>query len=296
MRRRAALVVALALLAVGCSTRDPYDPLPRPDPVEPLEDPVTTQPVDLSGINLPQAQGTTTTTVVVGPGPLTIVGRVEGPDGPVGGAIVRLERLVGDASAAIQVPTAADGTWNADKVLGGRYRIRAWRPPELAMVRAEVLFIDSGEQRPVLLRLDRYEGRRVDAVIAPDPPLVDEPANLKVRIADRVVDERGIVRTTPRPGIRVRLTGSGSWSLSSPNPQTTGPDGSVTFRMTCNQEGAQPLGAVLDENETVPLDIAACVDATAPPTTATTADTTTTSSTSTSSTSSTSSTTSTTGG
>lgn len=270
MRARAGALVLLALLAVACSGRDPYDPLPRPDPVEPLEDPVTTQPQGLSGVSLPVAQGTTTTTVVVGPGPLRIVGRVEGPDGPVGGAVVRLERIVGEGSASVDVPTAPDGTWNVENVLGGRYRIRAWQQPSLAMVRAQVVFVEAGKESPVLLRLDRYEGRRVDGVIAPDPPLVDEQANLKVRVADRLVDERGIVRTTPRPGTSVRLTGSGSWFVRSPNPQTTGSDGSVTFRVECTDDGDQPLSVVVDGTETIALDLPACVDPTAPPTTGST--------------------------
>lgn len=270
MPRRWAPVVLLALALVACSTRDPYDPLPRPDPVEPVEETATTLPADLSSASLPEVPGTTTTTVALGPGPITIVGRVEGPDGPVGGAIVRLERLVGSGSAAIEVPTAPDGTWNVEGVLGGRYRIRAWRQPALAMIRAQLVFVEARDEPPVLLRLDRYEGRRVDAVLAPDPPLVDEPANLKVRVAERVVDERGIVRTTPQPGVSVRLTGSGRWSTMSPNPQTTGADGSVTFRVECGEQGEQPLAVVLDGTDSAPLDLPPCEDPTAPSTTSTT--------------------------
>ena len=208
--RRLAAVVLLALAAVACSGDDPYAPLPEPDAVEPVDDTTTTVPLDLDAVQLPAARGTTTTTVAIGPGEITIVGRVEGPDGPVAGAIVRLERLVGDAVASVQVPTAADGTWNVEKVLGGRYRIRAWQQPSLAMARAQLLFIEAGEQAPVELRLDRYEGRRVDAVVAPDPPLVSEPANLKVRVADRAVDDGGTIRTTPTPSVSVQLTGSGA--------------------------------------------------------------------------------------
>ena len=280
MRRTA--VVLLALLAVACSGRDPYDPLPQPDAVEPLDDTTTTLPFDVRTVQLPAARGSTTTTVAIGPGPMTIVGRVEGPDGPVGGAIVRLERLVGDGVASIEVPTAADGTWNVERVLGGRYRVRAWQQPALAMPRARLVFVETARAAPIELRLDRYDGRRVDAAIAPDPPPVGEPANLKVRVADRGVDDRGVIRTAPRPGVSVSLTGSGRWFVTSPNPQTTGSDGSVTFRVECQDDGAQPLSVVLDGGETVPLDIAACVDLTGPPTT----DTTSTTSTSTTSTTS----------
>jgi hypothetical protein len=282
-----ALAVVLSLLVAGaCSGRDPYAPLARPDPVDPVETTTTTEPIDYASIQLPGVQGTTTTSVAMGSGPITIVGRVEGPDGPVEGARVRLERLVGDGSASVEVPTAADGTWNVAGVLGGRYRVRAWQQPSLAMVRAQVVFIEAGEQRPVLLRLDRYEGRRVDAVIAPDPPLVGEAANLKVRVADRAVDDRGVVRTRPVAGATVQLTGTGRWFVMSPNPQATGTDGSVTFRVECGDEGAQPLSAVVDGGDVVPLPLPDCVDASAPPPT-TTSPTTTTSTSTTSTTSTT---------
>lgn len=272
MRRAglAGVLVASALLTGACSGRDPYAPLAKPEPVDPIDETTTTRPVGLGAVQLPGARGTTTTTVAIGPGDTTIVGRVEGPDGPVAGAIVRLERLVGDGMASIEVPTAADGTWNVSNALGGRYRIRAWQQPSLAMATAKVLFIDSTDPGAVELELDRYEGRRVEAVMAPDPPQVREPVNLKVRVADRVVDERGVIRTTPRPGISVRLTGTSSWFLLSPNPQTTGGDGSVTFRMECQDDGSQPLSVELDGAQVVPLDLPACVDPTAPPSTTTT--------------------------
>lgn len=277
--RRAALLLLVALAGAACGGGDPYAPLPKPDDAAPASSTTTTVPIDYESIGLPAARGTTTTTVVVGPGPITIVGRVTGPDGPVAGAVVRLERLVGDGSATLEVPTAADGTWNAERVLGGRYRVRAWLQPQLAMARSTVVFVEAGEPEPIELRLDRYEGRRVDAVIAPDPPLLDEEANLKVRVADRVVDERGVIRTTPSAGVSVQLTGSGSWFVLSSNPQTTGTDGSVTFRVECQAEGAQPLSVVLQGSETVPLTIPACIDGT--PTTTTSSSSTSSSTTST---------------
>lgn len=280
MARGVVVLVLLALIGGGCSGGDPYAPLPKPDAAAP-QSTTTTVPIDYESIGLPAARGTTTTTVAIGPGPITILGRVTGPDGPVAGAVVRLERLVGDGSATVEVPTAADGTWNVERVLGGRYRVRAWQQPRLAMARATVVFVESGEPAPIELRLDRYEGRRVDAVVAPDPPLLDEEANLKVRVADRVVDEQGVIRTAPSAGVALQLTGSGSWFVLSSNPQTTGSDGSVTFRVECQAEGDQPLSVVVQGSETVPLRIPACVD---PTPTTTTSSSTSTSSTSTTST------------
>ena len=266
MRRTVAL---LFVLLAACASDDPFEPLPTPEAVD--ETTTTTVPEpDLTGVPLAPVLGSTTTTVAIGPGPITIIGRVEGPEGPVPGATVQLERLVGTGSAMVQVPTAADGTWNVADVLGGRYRVRAWRRPDLAVARTQVVFLESGPQRVIELRLEEVGGVRVDAAIAPDPPQVDQQANLKVRVAERTVDESGTVRDVPRTGVTVELAGSGDWFVSSSNPLVTGADGSVTFRVTCQDDGDQPLVAVLEDGSSFPLALPACVDPTATTTTTTT--------------------------
>lgn len=282
MKRLLALLLVVVLAA--CSSSDPFAKLPEPDRVE-LESTTSTTGLDLAAVPLARVPGETTTTMVaLGPGPMTIVGKVEGPDGFIGGAIVELERLVGDGSASTRVPTAPDGTWNVEKVLGGRYRVRAWRVPDLVSTTA-VVFVETTGQRAIELRVAPVGGVRVDTAVAPDPPVVDEQVNVKVRVAERTVDGEGIVRDTPIAGVSVTLGGSGDWQVDSPNPSSTGGDGSATFRLTCESDGPQPLFATLVGGESYALTIAPCVDATASSTST---------STSTSSTSSTSSTTSTT--
>jgi hypothetical protein len=289
--RRVARLAGLLLLSVagactGGTTIDPFAELPEPDGVDIAETTTTTE-ADFSGVPLAPAMGTTSTSVGIGPGPLTIVGRVEGPDGVVSGAVVHLERLVGDGSATAQVPTAADGTWNLANVLGGRYRVRAWRAPDLAMARPSIVFLQSGkEPRAVDLRLEEVGGVRIDVAVAPDPPVVDEPANVKVRVAERTVDDDGVVRDAPSGGVSVTISGSGDWAISSPNPSTTSTDGTVTFRMTCGSEGAQPLFATVAGDESYALAIQPCVErgSTATSSTSTSTSTSSTSSSSTSST------------
>lgn len=258
MTGRLGLLVVVALVAGACASQHKYDPLPVPDAAPGAPVTSTTRPPDFDGVVLPPVRGTTTTTVAMGPGPATIAGRVDGPDGPVPGAVVRLERLVGDGSARLDVPTAADGTWNASGVLAGRYRIRAWLAPTFAMTRAQVVFVEWPGAKPVILRVDRFEGIRIDSVMEPRPPVVDEPANLKVRVAVRQVDDQGVVRSVAQPGVSVTLSGTGQWSVSSANPSVTDATGSVTFAMTCRSPGEQPLTATLGTGETEPLDVPAC--------------------------------------
>lgn len=268
MKRVALLALAAAVVAActGGATVDPFAELPEPDGVDIAETTTTTE-ADLTGVPLAPVMGSTTTSVAIGPGPLTIVGRVEGPDGVVAGAVVLLERLVGDGSTSVRVPTAPDGTWNLADVLGGRYRVRAWRTPDLVTSRPAVVFLEAGaEPRAVDLRLDPVGGVRVEVAVAPDPPVVDEAVNVKVRVAERTVDGEGMVRDAPSPGALVTISGSGDWVVDAPNPSTTSSDGTVTFRMTCRSEGAQPLFATIDGDESYALAIQPCVERAGPAT------------------------------
>jgi hypothetical protein len=258
MRRIVAIAALCSLVAVaGCGADSKYDELKAPKSVG-LDTETTTTIGQLEKVQLPAVGGTTTTAPVsVGPGPATIVGRVDGPDGPVAGARVQLERLVGDRFASIRVPTAADGTWNAQGVLGGRYRIRAWLAPELGMAEAALTFVEASKQATVVLELERFGQVAIDAAIAPNPPVVDEPVNLAVRVRSRQVDGNGVVRDVPTSGVVVTLSGSGSWSGD--DTSVTGGDGVARFELECAKKGSQRLTATLDDGTSRSLDLPACV-------------------------------------
>lgn len=281
--RPAVAVLVLALAA--CGGNDPFEPLADPGPV-PDVPPATTIPIGDPNAVLPAARGTTTTApVALGPGGAQLRGRVTGPDGPVAGATVRLERLVGDGVATRDVQTGPDGGWDVPGVLGGRYRIRAWRPPDLGTPVAAVRFVAAGDPVEVPLTLTRLGGTRVEAVTAPPTPVEGQPANLRVRVVARVVDVDGVARDQPQPGVQVTLTGTGSWEVGGSNPGVTGADGSVVFRLTCFEEGTEPLALFVPGVEDVPA-LPGCTSS-APATTTTTTSPSSTTSTSTSSTSTT---------
>ena len=236
-----AVVVALA----ACSSGDPFEPLPEPE-TRPAPSTSTTAPPNFRAVVLAPVDGTTTTTeVVIGPGPSTLAGRVDGPDGPVEGAIVRLERLVGDASALLEVSTGPDGAWRAPGVLGGRYRIRAWRPPDLAMLEPHILFVEAARPGAVALVLESLQPVAVDIALAPDPPVVGAPVNVLVRISSQIVGDDGVVRATPQAGVGLTLgTGSG-WTAQSPVQAISDIAGNATFTLVCRAAGPQALMVTL---------------------------------------------------
>lgn len=254
-----ALAAAIVLVAGTCSSGDVLEPLPVPDASPTIPTSTTVAP-DYRGVALAPVQGTTTTTdVIVGPGPATLAGRVEGPDGPVAGATVRLERLVGDAVATLEVASEADGSWRAADVRGGRYRVRAWLQPDLATVVPQVLFVAAAGSADVVVPVQRFGQIVVDAGFAPDPPVVGARTNLGVRLSSRTVDADGVVRSLPLPGVPVGLDPGAAWVLETAAMLASDAAGNATFTLSCQALGPQPLTVVLSPTQTFPLVPPACV-------------------------------------
>jgi hypothetical protein len=265
------LVLAACAVLSGCAT-GAVAALPAPPTTVP--GPPTTAVADLqSGVLSAVSGNTTSTRVVIAPGPSTLQGTVTGPGGPVPGAVVLVERVTDNgARGDFETSTRADGTWTAPDIVGGRYRVRAWRAPTLAVTQAVTLFLQSGETRQVQIQLQQFGGDQVASSLAPDPPVVDRPANLVVQVTAATVGASdGVVRAVPLPGMTVQLQGSSEWELSGANPATTDGSGQVAWQLVCMQAGSQPLQVLLGDGTNVGLDhISPCVNPTVPSTTTST--------------------------
>src|SRR5437588_2358380 len=178
--RRSIVVLFLVVAAVAvaaCTKKTGYD-FPPPPSTSPDES--STVP-DFSSVQLAAVPGRTTTTVDNSPGQAHIAGFVVAPQGAVPGASVHAERLVGDTVLAIDVATNPDGSFHVDNVKGGRYRLRAWRVPDLAMTTPMIFFLNGNENKAgVNLQVAQYTGTNVTPAIAPNPPIVGDPSNLAV--------------------------------------------------------------------------------------------------------------------
>jgi hypothetical protein len=225
-------------------------------------------------VNLAGVPGRTTTTLLLGPGGATISGTVVGPIGPVPGADVHIERLVGEASVATDIGTNAVGAFALPAVLGGRYRIRAFvpHPVDLAMTQPTIIFLANNESKILNLQVNPYTGVAITSAIAPNPPVVGEQTELVVQATVQSVDDKGVVRGQPISGAKVQLFGGGDWRLLTGNPSSTNTSGRAIFEMRCGSGGPQPLSAVVNDTDNQPLNIPACVEP--PPTPTTTATTT----------------------
>ena len=272
MLRPVVVLVCLCALVVSACAKDEVAPLPKPP--TPPETSSSLPPVDLSGVALPPVRGVTTTTFPPVPGgEATLSGVVVGPDGPVPGAIVHAERIVGDAFGVLEITTGPDGRWSMPNIFGGRYRLRAWKPSpdNLAATQAEVFFLGGKEKLEFSLRVQRFQGLSFASDMAPRPPLVGQRSALVIQLTELSVDANGIVRSIPISGVGVELFGPGEWAVLTSNPVVTGSDGRARWEVRCGEEGEQPLSVVLVDGQSFPVDTPPCA-VFRPPTTTTVPD------------------------
>jgi hypothetical protein len=253
-----ALAVALPFLA-GRS-KDDGKALPASAPEATTS---STEPIDLTSVVLePIAAGKgTSTTRPLGGGKAAIFGKVVDSDGaPVPAAFVRAT-YYGDPSKpeVIEALSAEDGTYRFEQVLGGRWRIRAWKAPELATLEDNVFFLGYTEQRAMDLKVKAATDIVVTSNMAPNPPFTGTPVELAVLVLTQSVDEEGVVHRTPVGGAAVTLDIQGDWSLVGEATQATEFNGRTAWQLTCNAVGPQVINAFVAGRDW-PLNVPDCHD------------------------------------
>ena len=270
MRRHRPLVLAaVALLLGGCAGG--VDSLSVPSPTGttvPVPAPPDSLPAGLAGVTeWPVAGVTTTTAPRIGPGSASLNGSVTGPNGPVAGATVQVDRFVGNQFASARTTTAADGTWSFRNILGGDYRVRAWQAPDLDMQAPQTVFLAATQPQSVSLQLTSYQGQQVQVAINPANPVLHQPANLVIQVTNPSVSPDGILTAPPVAGTPVTLVNGPGWQVDNGNPLPTNASGQTTFVVECTVAGSDPLSAQVGTNPPVSLQMPACSP---PPSTTTT--------------------------
>ncbi len=261
------LAVATAILLAGCSGIANLH-IPTPPSSAPLDASATTTPTtDLTGVVLTPVASAPPTTVVLSPGEASLSGNVNGPAGAVKGATVLVERLVGDSVASKAVPTAADGTWRLPGIKGGRYRIRAWHSPDLALIVPQVLLLGAKDNQTLNLTLMPYNGLNLTAAISPSPPLVGQVTALVVQATQQTVGGDGVVRASPLPGASVFVFAAGNVVLAGTNPGTTDAGGRMSLSLGCSSIGPVGLSGTINQLTTFPLTLPDCALFVPPPVT-----------------------------
>ncbi|MCL2394281.1 MAG: carboxypeptidase-like regulatory domain-containing protein [Acidimicrobiaceae bacterium] len=266
----AAGLVAVAVVAGGCNSVDTLN-IPTPPRLGAAAATTTTAAGAPTVAEVPVAGSSPSTSVAINPGSASITGTALGPSGPVEGATVEVQRFVGDASATIEATTAADGSFDIPRILGGRYVVRAWRAPSLAETAPQVFFLAGSGTQTLNLQMTSFSGLKVATAINPETPFTGQPVDLAIEVTQPTVDQTGDVSQVPQVSVTVRLesnnfipTGGG------PSIATTGLNGEAILGITCTQSGPAPITLLVGGSTTVSLDTPFCISSETTSTTATT--------------------------
>ena len=264
-RLKFVLIGVVTLLAAACS--DPErTAAPDTTAVPETTAPTTTTTLrPTTTVTTLRPTTTVSTLLQLGPGDASIGGTVLGPAGPIDGATVRIERLVGKNVASTDVTTSSGGSWQLGSVLGGSYRVRAFRPPEFGQSPVEAFFLAANDRKTLDLRLPAIGGERIVATVTPNPPRVDQGAQVSIQVGTGRVDDQGRPSITPRAGVLLTLVGGpGIVVESSPQVVTDG-NGTGLWNIRCSAEGASTVTLTVGNGVTT-AKLPACTSGAAPTT------------------------------
>ena len=247
-------------MAAACS-----DPKPAAAPVTTVPTTTSTTSTTVRPTTTTTLRATTTviTLLQMGPGDASIGGTVLGPAGPVDGATVHIERVVGKLTASTELTTAGGGSWNMPALLGGSYRVRAFKAPDLGQSPVETFFLAANERKIVDLRLPAVGGDRVAATVNPNPPRVGQPASVTIQIGVGRVDAQGKSSITPRPGVVMGLVGGPGIVVESAPQVAADANGSAAWAIRCSAEGASTVTLSVGNGVTT-VKLPACIAGPAP--------------------------------
>lgn len=233
--------------------------------------PPLTLPAHLDAVGEAPVGGVTTTTgPAIGPGTASLTGTVTDQSGrSVPGATVEIDRVVGGQFVAATTTAAADGSWSFHGILGGDYRVRAWKAPNVDMSTPSQLFLANGASQSVDLQATAYPTDQIQVAINPSTPTVGQPMDLVVQVNNPAVDGAGVLTTPPVAGAVVTLVNGNNWQVDNGNPLTTNSNGQVMFEVTCSAAGSDALSAEVDNGTPADLSMPPCAPAPSPTTTTT---------------------------
>ncbi|MGH9280462.1 MAG: carboxypeptidase-like regulatory domain-containing protein [Acidimicrobiales bacterium] len=251
-RTRAGLVLlVLALLTVGC--RDAPAPTGEVSEAPSTVPPTTLPPTTALG----RPRETTTVPVDIAGGKARIQGMVQGPQGPVEGATVRIERIVGTQTSATDLSAGPGGTFNLGDIRGGRYRLRAWKQPDLLQVTPDAFFLAADESKVIDLKLVRTSEVALNTTTEPARLPSDETFSIRIFLYAGSVGGAGELQAVPRANVAMQIIPGPGFAVVGGDKATTDSAGNVTFRARCTRPGP-PGGDVAFSTFKLPLDLPVC--------------------------------------
>lgn len=204
-----------------------------------------------SGVALPRlASPSSDSAVAINGGGAILTGLVLGPDGPVVGATVVVERFVGTSRGEIRVYSDETGAWTASGILGGAYRVRVFLANTYVSPPAELMFLEAGAAVNVSTVLSAFQPTTSLALNGGQESYPGQEQTVAIVVSTTIVDEEGRILIVPVAGTPVTITVNGSATLLSSNVVLTDAGGASLFRIRCDRIGGITYKA---EADLVPL-------------------------------------------
>jgi len=194
-------------------------------------------------------------------GTASLSGTVQLADGtPVAGATIRIERFTSDGQSTAETVSGGDGSWSASGLLGGRLRVRAFAPNQLATVEPAVLVVSrTGSARLELVVVEPSASLRFD-MVGPPGIAIGAEATAAIVVSQEIVDDWGRLIQRPVPSSETSVSISGGRLLSA-DEVFTDDGGAVRYLIACDVEG--PVVAVVSSGAAeATLAMPSCMSAT----------------------------------
>jgi hypothetical protein len=187
-------------------------------------------------------EGPPASPVMLTGGSARLTGTARGPDGPVAGATVRVERFVEDQVGRLDVTAGPDGTFVVRNLPGGRYRVRAWLRPFLTSTQSAVTFLAAvGGSADVALDLERHNAMAMQTSVGTRAWQVGQQVGVSALLTQEYVDAEGIARTGGVSGATITLQAPTGLALLTDAAAATGNDGYARWGLECSTAGQYSL-------------------------------------------------------
>ena len=143
-------------------------------------------------------------------------------------------------------------------ILGGSYRVRAFKAPEYAQSQTESFFLAANERKTIDFKLAAVGGDKIVTAVNPSPPRVDQPAIVSITIGVGAVDSQGRPALTPRAGVVLTMTPGPGIALESSPQARTDANGTAAWQIRCAVEGANTILLAGSPGASTQLTIPAC--------------------------------------
>ncbi|MDZ7732793.1 MAG: hypothetical protein U5R31_06445 [Acidimicrobiia bacterium] len=159
--------------------------------------------------------------------------------------------------------TDDDGEFDARRLLGGRYRVRAWLGDELTLPEARTFFLEHDEERELSLEVVEVPRREEISVRGHHRPRQSRRRRgrhrpLPPRASGDRARRRGLEEEEALVDREVELLEIDGWSVRGARTRTSDTDGAVTFAATCEEKGVHEAVLTFDDVNAPPSRLPPC--------------------------------------